>query len=358
MDEKGLPFVDELFSRAVVKMRDLAAMEDDRSNDVICAAGFIKMAVSMSVSEFNKENERNVTSSLSLVTHLCRTDVQARRETWQIVGPRGLIFFLRRKTEKNILKAALMLAITLTSDIEGDEEEGTQRFLREVKNDLVSSNVLHVLMDLVSISEEDGVSFKFPLDIVKLSIQVILLLGYECISQEAGSEELLLRLNRILWIIVDRYDDPEIKEISAALAEQIPFGRDAGTEEADELILMPILVKILSHGYSSMILSFMSSKAKGRKKSVIRRLCARRSLQELFLALGGLPPLVLISLYSEPSQKVNSPHPVACVPDPKQQAAEMLIAQVALSEKAREEVYSMQEFFIKTYGIDRLPTTA
>ena len=126
MDEKGLPFVDELFSRAVVRMRDLAAMEDDRSNDVICAAGFIKMAVSMSVSEFNKENERNVTSSLSLVTHLCRTDVQARRETWQIVGPRGLIFFLRRKTEKNILKAALMLAITLTSDIEGDDEEGTQ----------------------------------------------------------------------------------------------------------------------------------------------------------------------------------------------------------------------------------------
>mmetsp|Transcript_16382 Transcript_16382/g.37408 ORF Transcript_16382/g.37408 Transcript_16382/m.37408 type:complete len:363 (-) Transcript_16382:48-1136(-) len=360
MDEKGLPFVDEIFNRTIVRMRDIAAMEEERSNDVICAAGFIKMAISMSVSEFKKDNERSITSSLSLVTHLCKTDVQARRETWQIVGPKGLIFFLRRKNEKNIVKAALLLTITLTSDIEGDEDQGSEVFLRQVKDELVSSSILHVLMDLVSISEDDGISFKFPLDIVKLSIQAILLLGYEFVSQEAGSHDLLLRLNRILWIIVDRYEDPEIKEISAALAEQIPFGRDAATDETDELVLMPILVKILSHGYSSMILSFMSNKGKAKKKSedgiaswqggpamrevqgsalsVIRRLCARRSLQELFISLGGLPPLVLISLYSEPSQK---------------EAAEMLIAQVALSEKARDEVYSMQEFFIKTYGTDR-----
>ena len=41
--------------------------------------------------------------------------------------------------------------------------------------------------------------------------------------------------------------DSAAQEYDSSLqAEQIPFGKDAGTEEADELILMPILVKILS----------------------------------------------------------------------------------------------------------------
>ena len=385
--EDAVAIVDQVFLSALTKLRDIAELSapDNQQRkrsaapELMCALGTLQIACShLRVTDPQHTAYpvagRNQTVSINLLRNIVEQNPDMKIEVWSLLSASDIVSVINH-SHKSIptLLSALNLVHLLSS---GTSHEGQDwELANEVRANLVQSGILRAFLDLISIHDGNkDTDFEFPLSVIRITTDCLLLFGHRHFVHDPEHVLTYPRLNRTLWIIVERLRptctaecrkgcgsqcDNNCRFLASEMAEQIPFGRDAGSGEEEELLLLPTLIRILSHSPCD-LQAFMRKDAHKPKKSypkksqqlsasavaalprelllqvgvqqhvltVLVRLCQRPSIRRRMHLLGGFAPIVTIAHLGAGGRNKT--------------LAQQLVAQMALSEDERKQVAMLE----------------
>ena len=385
--EDAVDIVDQVFLGALTKLRDIAELcapdnqqcQRSAAPELMCALGTLQIACSH-LRVTNPQHMahpvagRSLTVSINLLRNIVEQNPDMKIEVWSLLSASDVVSVINH-SHKSIptLLSALNL-VHLLSSATSHEGHGLE-LAHEVRANLVQSGILRAFLDLISIHDGDkDTDFEFPLSVIRITTDCLLLFGHRHFVHDPEHILTYPRLNRTLWIIVERLRptctaecrkgcgsqcDNNCRFLASEMAEQIPFGRDAGSGEQEELLLLPTLIRILSHSPCDLQAFIRKDAHKSQKRypkksqqlsasavaalprelllqvgvqqhllAVLERLCQRRSVRARMHLLGGFAPIVTIAHLGASGRN--------------KMLAQQLVAQMALSEDERKQVAMLE----------------